>query len=136
MCLSREWPDGGVSGTVALLQDVGATFGPSKMDLEAWEDVVMWQDRATCTVSMRNCLRRRHVQAECESPKRAGSFSIKLIDSSPIDNSPLFYSARASIRKRGLLSNVRPSPSGCGSSKPSGSRSARGVTVPVSCRPP
>jgi hypothetical protein len=36
-----------------LLQDVGATFGPNKLDLTAWEKSPVWQDRPTCTLSMR-----------------------------------------------------------------------------------
>jgi hypothetical protein len=33
---------------------VGATFGPNKVDLAAWERAMVWEDRATCTVSMRH----------------------------------------------------------------------------------
>lgn len=36
-----------------LLQDVGATFGPSKVDLEAWIKAPIWEDRSTCLTSMR-----------------------------------------------------------------------------------
>ena len=36
-----------------LLQDVGATFGPSKVDLEEWKKAPMWDDRAKCLTSMR-----------------------------------------------------------------------------------
>jgi hypothetical protein len=37
-----------------LLHDVGATFGPTKLDLDAWTQVPVWDDRAQCTVSMRD----------------------------------------------------------------------------------
>jgi hypothetical protein len=36
-----------------MLQDVGASFGPMKVDLTAWESAPIWEDRATCAVSMR-----------------------------------------------------------------------------------
>jgi hypothetical protein len=36
-----------------LLQDVGSTFGPSKVDLEAWKEAAIWEDRSTCLTSMR-----------------------------------------------------------------------------------
>ena len=36
-----------------LLQDVGATFGPNKLDLGGWEKAPIWHDRSTCTLSMR-----------------------------------------------------------------------------------
>ena len=53
VCLASHWPDNTpCPEPFLLLQDVGATFGPSKMDLKAWEAVKMWHDRATCTVSM------------------------------------------------------------------------------------
>ena len=55
VCLSREWPeDTPCAAPFLLLQDIGATFGPPKLDLAAWESVPMWEDRATCTVSMRD----------------------------------------------------------------------------------
>jgi hypothetical protein len=38
---------------VALLQDVGATFGPIKVNLARWATTPVWADRATCTVSMK-----------------------------------------------------------------------------------
>jgi hypothetical protein len=54
VCLSRDWREGGAcTKPMLLLQDVGATFGPTKLDLEAWKQVPMWDDRPTCTVSMR-----------------------------------------------------------------------------------
>ena len=37
----------------ALINDLGATFGPNKVDLEQWKAVPIWADRARCTVSMR-----------------------------------------------------------------------------------
>ena len=54
VCLSeRDWPDGGrCSRPFAMLQDVGAAFGPRKVDLEGWEKAAMWSDRASCTVGM------------------------------------------------------------------------------------
>jgi hypothetical protein len=35
-----------------MLQDLGATFGPSKTNLERWAGVPIWEDAATCTVGM------------------------------------------------------------------------------------
>jgi len=36
-----------------MLQDLGATFGPAKVNVAQWEASPVWSDRATCTVSMR-----------------------------------------------------------------------------------
>jgi hypothetical protein len=37
---------------IAMLQDLGATFGPSKLNLARWHHTPVWADRATCAVSM------------------------------------------------------------------------------------
>jgi hypothetical protein len=54
VCLSeKEWPEGGkCSRPMAMLQDVGSSFGPRKVDLEKWEQTRIWGDRATCTATM------------------------------------------------------------------------------------
>src|SRR4051812_8133551 len=38
----------------ALIDDLGATFGPNKVDLDHWKAVPIWIDRARCIVSMRD----------------------------------------------------------------------------------
>jgi hypothetical protein len=38
---------------VALIHDVGSTFGPGRVDLEAWTKAPIWADRAHCRVSMK-----------------------------------------------------------------------------------
>jgi hypothetical protein len=40
------------SRPVAMLQDLGATFGPTKANLARWRQGAIWADRASCTVSM------------------------------------------------------------------------------------
>ena len=37
----------------ALINDLGATFGPNKLELDHWKAAPIWADRARCTVSMR-----------------------------------------------------------------------------------
>lgn len=37
----------------AYIQDLGATFGPNKMDLQGWTSTPLWADAARCTLSMR-----------------------------------------------------------------------------------
>jgi hypothetical protein len=39
---------------LALVQDLGATFGPRKVNLRAWRRTPIWTDRAACLVSMAN----------------------------------------------------------------------------------
>lgn len=44
--------DGSCAGPLAIIQDLGATFGPLKIDLQNWQRGRIWKDGATCTVSM------------------------------------------------------------------------------------
>jgi hypothetical protein len=36
-----------------VIQDLGGTFGPFKLDLEGWRSTPIWAESATCRVSMR-----------------------------------------------------------------------------------
>ena len=53
VCLSGA-PDGAgrCAQQFAMLQDVGATFGPRKVNLEAWRKAPIWSDRARCELTM------------------------------------------------------------------------------------
>ena len=48
----RELPDGGCTTPIAMIQDLGATFGPLRVDLPSWRSARVWHDRARCTVDM------------------------------------------------------------------------------------
>jgi hypothetical protein len=45
-------PDGSCAAPFAIVQDLGATFGPNKMDLHNWRNTPVWADAKTCRVSM------------------------------------------------------------------------------------
>jgi hypothetical protein len=47
-----EHPDGTCGQPIAIMQDLGATFGPLKIDLHNWRSGRIWKDGASCTVSM------------------------------------------------------------------------------------
>jgi hypothetical protein len=47
-----ERPDGSCGHPIALIQDLGATFGPVKVDLPNWLRTPVWQDARSCTVGM------------------------------------------------------------------------------------
>lgn len=38
----------------AIMQDLGATFGPNKVDLDAWSRTPVWADAASCRLSMKS----------------------------------------------------------------------------------
>jgi len=53
VCMDESFGEGQACGdSVLMLQDVGATFGPTKVNLAQWRQMPIWTDRATCTVSM------------------------------------------------------------------------------------
>jgi hypothetical protein len=53
VCLSESWPEGThCPEPFLLLQDLGSTFGPNRVDLDAWMSSKIWQDRKACMLSM------------------------------------------------------------------------------------
>jgi hypothetical protein len=48
----KERADGTCSAPLAMIQDLGATFGPNKMDLLNWRRTPVWSDAPACRVSM------------------------------------------------------------------------------------
>ena len=44
---------GACRDSLLMLNDLGATFGPPKVNLSQWRETPVWIDRATCTISMR-----------------------------------------------------------------------------------
>jgi hypothetical protein len=47
-------PDQPCAQPLLMIQDLGATFGPTKVNIAKWRDMPVWADRSTCTVSMRS----------------------------------------------------------------------------------
>jgi hypothetical protein len=47
-------PDQPCAQPLLMIQDLGATFGPTKVNIAKWRDMPVWADRPTCTVSMRS----------------------------------------------------------------------------------
>ncbi len=54
MCRDETPHDEGCARPLAMVQDLGATFGPLKLDLRKWSQTKIWADGATCKVSMRH----------------------------------------------------------------------------------
>ena len=52
VCTSGEAADTPCTKPLALIQDLGASFGPTKVDLVNWQRNPMWADRGACRVSM------------------------------------------------------------------------------------
>jgi hypothetical protein len=55
MCpLGRERTAGSCEAPLALIQDLGAAFGPNKLDLSNWRRTPVWTDARQCRVSMKH----------------------------------------------------------------------------------
>lgn len=39
---------------LAMIQDAGSTFGPKKVNLQAWSESPVWADAANCTIGMKH----------------------------------------------------------------------------------
>ncbi len=49
----QDQPDGSCHAPLLVVQDLGATFGPLKLDLQNWRRVPVWLNAAECRVSLR-----------------------------------------------------------------------------------
>lgn len=49
-----DTPNRRCGSPLLMMQDLGATFGPSKLNLARWRDLPVWADRRECVVSMRS----------------------------------------------------------------------------------
>ncbi|MGB2715912.1 MAG: hypothetical protein WBC51_17150 [Vicinamibacterales bacterium] len=47
-----DLPDGGCARPLAMVQDLGSTFGPTKLDLHNWRTTPVWSDPRACRVTM------------------------------------------------------------------------------------
>ena len=56
VCLDREPPtdEGACRNALLMIQDLGSTFGPAKVNLGTWTTAPVWRDSRTCLVSMRD----------------------------------------------------------------------------------
>ena len=53
VCLSETWAEGTpCPEPFLILQDLGSTFGPKRVDLDAWKASQIWEDRRACKLSM------------------------------------------------------------------------------------
>jgi len=109
VCRSREWPENTrCRQPFLLLQDLGATFGPSKVDLEAWQQVRIWDDRATCRISMRDLPFNGATFGDARVTESGRLFLARLLTQlSERQLTDLFSGARFD-QKRGLFSAIHP----------------------------
>jgi hypothetical protein len=109
VCVSHDWPAGGFCPEpMLMLQDLGAAFGPRKVDLDGWSTTGIWGDRTTCRLSMRGWPYDGATFADVRigEPGRT-LLASRLQQLSEAQVADLFAGARFDQR-RGLFTDVRP----------------------------
>jgi hypothetical protein len=109
VCDRRDWPERTpCAAPLMLLQDLGATFGPRKVNLRRWRTSTIWADRVRCRITMRHLpysgATFQDVQVGEPGRELAARLFERLTDE---DIADLFRGARFD-QERGLFSDVRP----------------------------
>src|SRR5436190_16584611 len=109
VCDRRDWPERTpCPAPLMLLQDLGATFGPRKVNLRRWRTSTIWADRVRCRITMRHLpysgATFQDVQVGEPGRELASRLLERLTDEDVAD---LFRGARFD-QERGLFSDVRP----------------------------
>ena len=74
-----ERPDGSCRAPVAAIKDLGATFGPKRVDLDKWKEAPVWTDPAACQVSMRTLPFEGATFGEARISEGGRQFALKLL---------------------------------------------------------
>ena len=91
-----ELPEGGCAAPIAMIQDLGGTFGPTKLDLHNWRTTPVWSDPRTCRVSMERLPFAGATFEERTISEDGRQFLLQLIEQFSTDQiESLFASARA-----------------------------------------
>ena len=76
-----ERPDGSCRTPVAAIKDLGATFGPKRVDLAGWEKAPVWTDRTSCLVSMKTLPFDGATFRDARISEEGRQFAVKLLRS-------------------------------------------------------
>jgi hypothetical protein len=71
--------DGSCRAPIAAIKDLGATFGPNRVDLENWKKVPIWIDPAACRVSMKALPFEGATFGEAQISEAGRQFALKLL---------------------------------------------------------
>jgi hypothetical protein len=90
----KERADGSCAQPLAIVQDLGATFGPKRMDLLNWRRVAVWSDPRACRVSMSSLPFNGATFTDRTISEAGRQFALKLLRAlSPAQLNTLFESA-------------------------------------------
>ena len=90
----QERPDGSCARPLAMIQDLGAAFGPKRMDLQNWRQLPVWADPRTCQVSMQSLPFHGATFGDRQISEEGRQFALKLLrELSPAQLNTLFDAA-------------------------------------------
>ena len=91
-----DLPDGGCARPLAMVQDLGGTFGPTKLDLHNWRTAPVWSDPRACRVTMEPLPFRGGTFEERTISEKGRQFLLTRIEQFSTEQiASLFESARA-----------------------------------------
>jgi hypothetical protein len=65
---------------LAMMQDLGSTFGPSKVDLHNWRRTPVWSDASSCRVSMKQLPWNGATFPDTELSEEGRQFALALLE--------------------------------------------------------
>jgi hypothetical protein len=81
VCLpGNDLVDGSCLRAIALIQDLGATFGPNKVDLAIWRRAAVWSDTETCRISMKSLPYGGATFPDAQISEEGRTFLLELLD--------------------------------------------------------
>jgi hypothetical protein len=72
-------PDGTCRAPLAVIKDLGATFGPTRVDLDNWKKAPIWADAASCRVSMKTMPFEGATFEDVQISEAGRQFTLKLL---------------------------------------------------------
>jgi hypothetical protein len=111
LCLpGGDRPDGSCSRPLAFLQDLGASFGPAKLDLHNWRARPIWADARTCLVTMKDLPWQGATFPEQRISEAGRQFLLSLLEQlTPRQVHELFAGARVELSEGVTAENRQPS---------------------------
>jgi hypothetical protein len=104
-----ERADGSCRTPIAAIKDLGAAFGPKRVDLKGWKEFPVWTDRASCRVSMKALPFEGATFADAQISEGGRQFALKLLRSlTPQQLNTLFESSGVSAFPHVLGSGRKP----------------------------
>ena len=109
VCDAQQWrPGTPCPSPLMMLQDLGATFGPRKVNLRRWRASTIWVDRGRCRITMKHLPYSGATFVDSTVGEAGRQLAARLFRRlTDADIADLFRAARFD-QARGLFSDVRP----------------------------